>query len=275
MITKIPKSRIKPWSNFISLAAAGILLAGCSLPLSISPTPSATRIPPSPTPLVPLDTPTAIPPTPTSLPTITPTPAPEVINFTLGTTAAVVTGNVQPGQVVAYTLSAGQDQPMILLLESPHGDVTLGVLEPNGNKLLDPALKWNQWQWVLPRTEIYTIQVIGGASTESYTLTAKVAQLVNFDLGATSTSLNGTTLNGYLVSYAFSCKAGQTMTVSLSVPSATAYFDVFGIATGTLVSVNAKAITWTGVLPQTQAYVIEVVPANGLVVDYSLTVSVH
>ncbi len=275
MSSQHPNSPVKPWSIFIFLAVSGILLAGCTLPLSVSPTPTSTPIPPSPTPIVPLNTPTAIPTTQTPLPTITPTPVPGVINFTSGTTAAVETGNVQPGQVVAYTISASQDQPMILLLESPHGDVTLGVLEPNGNKLLDPSQKYTSWQWVLPKTEIYTIHVIGGASAESYTLTAKVAQLVNFDSGATSTSLNGTTLNGYVFSYALSCKSGQTMTVTLNVLPTTAYLDVFGIASGTLLSSAAKASTWTGVLPQTQEYVIEVIPAGGLVVNYSLTISVH
>ena len=65
------------------------------------------------------------------------------------------------------------------------------------------------------------------------------------------------------------------MTVSLNVPSTTATIDIFGLVTGTLLSSSAKANTWTGVLPQTQDYVIEVIPNNGQVVNYSLTVSVH
>ena len=69
--------------------------------------------------------------------------------------------------------------------------------------------------------------------------------------------------------------ANQTMTVSLNVPSSTAYLDIFGLASGTLLSSSAKATTWTGVLPQSQDYVIEVVPNNGQVVNYSITVSVH
>jgi hypothetical protein len=275
MFTKIPNSQIKPWSIFISLVVSVILLAGCSLPLSISATSTPTSIPPSPTHVIPLNTPTTVPPTQTPQPTVTPTPVTGVINFTPGTTAAVETGTVAPGQVVSYTISAGHDQPMILLLQSTHSDVTLGVFEPNGNKLLDPAIKWNNWQYVLPRTEIYTIQVIGGASTETYNLTTKVAQLVSFDTGATSMTMNGTTVNGYVFSYALTCKAGQTMTVSINVPSTSAYLDVFGIATGTLLSENAKAIAWSGVLPELQEYVIEVIPANGLVVNYALTVSVH
>ncbi|HEX7621835.1 MAG TPA: hypothetical protein VF359_11645, partial [Anaerolineales bacterium] len=187
MLTKHPISRTKSWSIFISLLVAGLLLAGCSLPISTLPAPtllpfipSPTLIPPSPTPVPPLAAPTSIPPTATPLPTLTPATASGNIVFATGTTAGVVQGTVQPGQVVAYTLSAGQSQPLILILESPHKDVTLGVLEPNGNKLLDPAKKWTRLQWLLPRTEVYTIQVIGGPMVENYTLTVKVAQLVNF-----------------------------------------------------------------------------------------------
>ena len=214
----------------------------------------------------------------------------QVVNYTLtvsigatagtivmadGTTAAQVQGTIQPGQVMTYTLNAGQSQPMILIMNSPNNDVTLGVFEPNGNMLLNPANKWTRWQGLLPQTEIYKIQLSGGATAENYTLTAKVPQLVNFPSGTSSVTLGGTTANGYVFSYALGCNANQTMTVSLNVPSTTATIDIFGLVTGTLLSSSAKANTWTGVLPQTQDYVIEVIPNNSLVVNYSLTVSVH
>ena len=211
---------------------------------------------------------------PTSAPLPTPVPSSGTIVFTTGTTAAVRTGTIQPGQVVSYTLSAAQLQPMILILGSPNKDVTLGVLDPNGNVLVDPANKFTRWQAWLPKTGIYTIQVIGGASTENYTLTVKIAQVVNFASGATSITLSGKTINGYVFSYALNAMVNQTMTVTLNVPSTTAYLDVFGIATGVLLSPAAKANSWTGVLPQTQEYVIEVIPANGLVVNYSITISI-
>ena len=164
---------------------------------------------------------------------------------------------------------------MILIMNSPNNDVTLGVFEPNGNMLLNPANKWTRWQAVLPETEQYKIQVIGGATAENYTLTAKVPQLVNFASGSSSISLNGSTVNGYVFSYAISAKANQTMTVTLSLPTNIAYIDIFGIASGTVLSPSAKVNIWTGVLSQAQDYVIEVIPNNGQVVNYSLTVSVH
>jgi hypothetical protein len=65
--------------------------------------------------------------------------------------------------------------------------------------------------------------VTGGATAENYTLTAKVAQLVNFAAGTSSITLKGNTLKGYVFSYALNGSAGQTMTATLNVPSSAAY----------------------------------------------------
>ena len=267
------KSRIL--STILFLLAITACRGTFDIGLEHSPTSTAPVVPlNTPTFIPPSSTPTSIPPSPTPQPTATTAPAAVNIIMPTGTTAGVVHGTVQPGQVVTYTLAAGQSQPMILIMNSPYNDVTLGVFEPNGTMLLDPANKWTRWQGLLPKTELYTIQVIGGTTTEDYTLTAKVAQLVNFAPGATSITLNGSTVKGYVFSYAFSCAANQTMTATLNVPSSTAYIDIFGLTTGSLLSSSAKATTWTGVLPQTQDYVIEVIPNNGQVVNYSLMVAV-
>jgi hypothetical protein len=255
-------------------------LAGLASPTSIPPSPTPetlpateTPIPPSPTPVTPA-TATSIPPSPT--PQMTATPQVPVGNFAVapGTTAGAVGGTIQPGQVITYTLGAAQSQPLTLIVDSPNKDVSLGIVEPNGNKLLNPASKRTFWGIVLPSTELYTIQVVGGATTEKYFLTVKTPQLVSLTAGATSTILSGKTVNGFLYSYAVSGSAGQTVTASLNVPSSTAVIDVYGLSTGDLLSASAKVNTWTGVLSLTQDYVIEVVPINGQVVDYSLTVSV-
>jgi hypothetical protein len=184
-------------------------------------------------------------------------------------------GSIQPNQIQSYTLSAGQYQPMILILDSPNNDAYLAVYEADGSVLLDPAKKWNNWQWLLPKTELYTIQVIGGTTSENYTLTTKVAKRIFFPTGSSSITLNGSTLKGFVFSYTLGCKINQTMTVSLNMPASSVYLDIFGLATGPLLSSSTKVNTWTGVLPATQDYIIEVIPNNGQVVDYSLTVTVQ
>ncbi len=305
MAPKRPISKPKFHSIFIAGVACSLLMMSCGVPSSLFPA-ASNSLPPTPMPGAGLASPTSIPPTPTlqelqdtptelstgltsEIPSDTPTPVlpsstpPETAtplipigSFALasGTTAGAVNGTIQPGQVVTYTMGAEQSQPLTLIVDSQNRDVTLGVSEENGNVLLDPALKQTAWQMALPGTELYTIKVIGGATTETYSLTVKTPQMVNFASGTTSATLNGKTANGNLYSYTVTFSAGQTMTVSLNVPSSTAYLDIYGLSSGTLLNADAAANTWTGILPQTQDYVIEVVPTNGQVVDYSLTVSV-
>jgi hypothetical protein len=300
-------------SAFVSSVILVLFLASCTLPISFSSKPippsptspvlmdAATSTPPSLAPLntptivppslapldtptsvpasilpsaTPLDTPTIVPPSATPLPVAAIASAPGTIAFAPGTTAGVMQGTIQPGQVITYTLAAEQFQPMVLSLESPNHDVFLGVIEPDGLVMVDASKKWTRWQWMLPLTGIYKIQVFGGATTEDFTLTTKIPQRVNFSSGANSITVNGTTLNGYVFSYALNCKANQSMTVSLNVPSSTAYLNIFGLATGSLLSSSLKATSGTVVLPQTQDYVIEVIPVNGQVVNYALTVSI-
>ncbi|MFH1523891.1 MAG: hypothetical protein ABIF04_02910 [Chloroflexota bacterium] len=273
MITRHQYTPFRKPAIAMSLTIVLALLAGCNLPImQATPSPTAISLPP-------LNTDTPIPPTPTltltSTPTTTATPSATDIVFFTGTTAGVVQGTIQPNQVLTYTLSAGQYQPMILILNSSNNGAYLAVSEPDGNALLDPAKKWTNWQWLLPKTEVYTIQVIGGTTAENFTLTAKVAKRVTFPAGGSSITLDGTTPKGYVFSYAISCKANQTMTISLNVPATSAYLDIFGLATGTLLSSSTKATTWTGTLPATEDYIIEVIPNNGQVVNYSLTVTVN
>lgn len=295
MFTKLASITHRMPSILFSLTISAILMAGCNPPSAFSATPTtiptntslplvetSTPIPTSPSTIatVPATAPAIASATATATETAAPTATTALattnIVFVLGSTAAVEQRTIQPGQIRSYTISAGQAQPMILILSSPHNDVTLAVYEPNGNVLLDPAKKWTYWQWLLPKTELYTIQVIGGAYAESYTLTVKVAARINFALGAYSGTVNGYTPEGYVISYVVGARANQTMTVILNVPGDSAYLDIFGLASGQLLlSPSAKATSWGVTLPSTQDYIIEIIPKNGQVVNYSLTVTIN
>jgi len=73
-----------------------------------------------------------------------------------------------------------------------------------------------------------------------------------------------------------SAAANQTLTANLTVPAGSAVLDIFGLATGdSLLGASEKATTFTGTLPTTQDYIIEIFPTNGQVVNYSLTVSIQ
>jgi hypothetical protein len=296
-----PRSRFEPF--FLPLTLSVLLLVGCGAQPAASPTavapdsgsalelgtpsavtPSATQGLP-----VPLDTPTLeilptatpslviVPATVQPLVVDTPQPSGSVPGASLvlaaGTTAGVARGSIGPGQVITYTLQASQSQPLTLIVDAPSNGVTLAVTSPTGTLLLGPDNKYTRWQMTLPATGLYTIQVIGGATTETFQLTYKLPQRASFASGASSLTVNGTTALGYLYSYALNCAGGQTLSASLDVPSTTAIIDIYGIATGTLLDASARVSTWSGGLPGTQDYIIEVVPVGGMVVNYALTVS--
>ena len=270
------KSLSKPFSFILPMLLSIVLLAGCNLPSNTSAAPVATSTPPaSLTPVVPLNTASFPAPSPTPVPSRTATPQPDKLIFAKGATAGVATGSLTSGQIKTFTANAEQNQAMILILNSPKNDQILGVTNPDGSTLLDPAKKWNQLQWLLPITGAYTIQVLGAAGPEDYTLTVKIAAPVNFSSGSDTAILTGKTVNGLVVSYAVYCTTGQTMTTTLNVPATTAFLDVFGLAYGPLLSSTLKAVNWSGVLPDTENYVVEVIPTNGVEVSYQLSVKCH
>ena len=256
----------------VSLIVIVALLSSCNIPLAPAATPASS---PTSTLLVPQNTPTTSPPTLTSTPTLTTTPSAINIVFAPGATASVQQGTLQPNQVQSYTLSAEKNQPMILIVDSPLRHVTLAAYEADGKILLDPAKKWMNFQWLLPATETYTIQVIGGSTTENYTLTVKVAAQISVPAGGVSKTFSGSTVNGYVFSYAINCQTGQTMHLTLNVPANSAYLDVFGIATGQVLDQSLQLTSWSGVLPSTQNYIVEIIPSASQVVNFSLTVSVN
>jgi hypothetical protein len=182
--------------------------------------------------------------------------------FRPGETMTVSQGSIQPGQIVTFSVRANQYQPLMLILGDPNDDLALGVLDPNGNRLLDPSNMYTYWQWQSPMTGVYTIQVVGGLTTENFTLTTKVGKLYTYPADGKSINIYATTLKGLIKSYAFRLSAGVVMTVSLNVPASTAYLDVFGVQTGSLLNASDKATSWTGTMPSTQEYVVEVIPGN-------------
>jgi len=272
------KNKTKSLRNSIGLIRLMIvstLLAACNLPKATPVLPTSTNVP-TDTAAPPLNTPTPTLSSPTPNPTATVQGGITNLVFDPGTTAVVAQGDLQPNQSQTFTLQAGQNQAMILLLNSTNGGASLAVYEPNGNALLDPSKKWSSWQWLLPKSELYTINVNAGASAESFILTAKVAARVTFAPGTTTATVAGSTPKGYVISYAIHGAANQTMSISLDAPGNTCALDIFGLAYGEiLLSDSADALTWTGTLPSNEDYIIEVVPKSGQVINFNLNISIN
>jgi hypothetical protein len=264
-----------------SLFLFALLLNACNLPRATpvipSLTPFATNTPPvnTPTPTPPVPLPSN--PTPTSTTITGGATGPINLLFATGTTALVASGSLQPGQSQEYTINVGNSQPMILILTSTKSEAVLAVYDAAGNVVLDPSNRWTRWQSLLSQNvQHYKIRVVGGSSAENFNLTVKVAARINFASGATSATISASTVKGYVLTYAVRGIAGQTLTASIDVPAGQAVMDIFGLATGDdLLGAGENEITFTGILPSTQDYIVEVFPTHGDVVAFTLSVIIH
>jgi hypothetical protein len=291
-------------TNFIKCFLAILILAlissGCGLvnisftnPTSIFPTQKSfstfiptTPVPYSPIPPSPTSQPTSTPlptslptftPLPISLPTLTPLPAGIVrISFAAGATSGVAQGQLQATQIKTFILRAMQSQPMMVAVNSQNSDVTLAIQGYQDGRVLLPASnRYSTWQTILPVTEDYLIQVIGGASTENFYLSVNIPSRIIFASGATSATVSGPTPGGFAVIYVLRASGGQTMSVVLQVPQDSGALSIYGYSDGQpMVRSVMNQTAFTTKLPSTQDYIIEVVPFYGHVINYSMTVMV-
>jgi hypothetical protein len=269
----------------ILVLLGSLLLGGCSL-LSSAETPTAlpTLVQATPTLFV-LASPTAIgvPPTETSIPaTSTPSPipppptlAPIRFNFAPGWTAGSVSGTILPGQTQVILFAAGAGQLTFVTADSPNKDVTIGITGADGQVLVSPSQKWTSWKGYLPSTQDYSVQVNGGATTETYQITFVIPVRISFAKGATSGGVASSLAPYQVQSYVVNAGGGVPMLVNTK--NANTTIAIFGASDGnTLVpawSATKGLPGWQGMLPSSQDYVIQVIaPASSQ--SFNLVVSI-
>lgn len=224
----------------------------------------------------------APPPTGAPPPTTVPPPGPPtgVIQMAPGATEAEVQGQLAANAIATYSLSAQANQNMQLSLSSNSNSARIAVLSPGGFPL--PPQRGNPegtyWQGNLPTTGTYIIQVLAGsaAPTANYSLNVTIPVRISFAPGAISASVQGVTNNGRIVTYLLKANGGQTMTVNLVAPPNSAGITIYGLDDGQpLIRSQSGATSFSGQLPATQDYVIQVVPFSNSLVNYTLDVTVQ
>ena len=278
---------------FSSLILLAVIVTACGGTTALPPTappatptpvpsPSPTGVPPTlPPPTSPPPTTTPVPPTTTPVPpTTTPVaePPPTRIAFASGATSALVEGTVQPGAISRYVLkdSAGQTMRVYLSPYQPV-DLLMAIWGADGDVLLSGHVKTDQWSGVLRTTQDYFISVTtaDGSTAVSYALQVIIPERIQFAAGTTSALVSGGAPAGGGHNYVLSAMGGQTMTVHLGVTQGLGLIIIWGADGTVLISDHAEATDWTGVLPSTQDYYIDVrAAADNPALAYALEVSI-
>jgi hypothetical protein len=222
------------------------------------------------------NTPLPLPTNTTVPPTVPPVPAATRITFLNGATVGVVSAPIQAAHAHNYVLQASKAQPMFVFVASPHNDVTVSIQTQDGTNILGASADQTSWQGSLPQTGDYYLTVHGGAYLENFSLTVTVPLRIVFAAGATSGTVNGTTIGGYGVSYALFAGKGQDMNVDLENLSSKASLSIYGFTDGQRYLRSEKGQTsFHFKLPSTQDYIIVVVPTADNEVSYTLTIKIQ
>ena len=278
----------------LSLTVLAVIVAACGGTTAVPPTsppPTQTPLPPPSTtpvsPTVPPPTGTPLPPNNTPPPTTTPLPSietpvaeppPTRIQFATGATSALVQDTVQPAATNRYALKASAGQIMRVYL-SPYqqADLLMAIWGADGDVLLSGHVKADQWYGVLRTTQDYFIGVTtaDGSNAASYALQVVIPERIQFAAGTTSALVSGGAPAGGAHNYVLSAMGGQTMTARLSVTQGLGLVVIWGADGSVLISDHAEATEWSGVLPSTQDYYIDVeAAADNPALKYTLEVTI-
>ena len=184
------------------------------------------------------------------------------IYFITGATSSVINSTLNAGQSKDYVFYALANQVLLARLTTDNpGSVSL--LDTNGNELPASILSSDGTfaRSVLPSYQDYIVEVASGSKNIKYSLTITVPSRITFKQRATSNSVDGLVLNHNTVSYILRVLKRQTMTVSVSSSDGRLVLNIYGLEDdSSLVQASAAKSSWTGKLPSTQDYVIDVVP---------------
>jgi hypothetical protein len=198
------------------------------------------------------------------------------INLATGATQAVVTGHVNAGQRVSYLAGAAQGQVMLAELSTPSSSAVLEIVGADGNVLLASTTRYTSFRSVLPKTQDYEFRVVGGNSGQDFTLVLTFAVPVRFASGADSASYEGSTVNGYPVTYTVYANKGQDLHVSVDTNPNDAALTIWGFNDGNpYARAQNGVVNFTLDLPESQYYIIEVVPQGGRVIEYEVEIEVN
>ena len=216
-------------------------------------------------------------------------PVPQRIQFAPGAISAEIGGSLPGNGIARYVLgaSAGQQMSLNLTQSSAGGHAILALWGADGAVFISGGVDATAWSGLLPLTQDYYIDVRSVTSSPvDYILDVTIPppssssepfpRRIQFAPGGTSATVNGTLPGSSTVRHVLGAAAGQTMTVDLtdSAPGVNAILIIWGVDGTVLISSHAGATHWSGILPLTEDYYIDIRSATGATIGYTLHVSI-
>ena len=220
---------------------------------------------------------TATPKTPTAiLPTAIPVNM-DRISFLANATSANLSGSLTGGQVKEYALRVMANQVMMVNVSVPNQDAVIAVYGlTSGQVFLGASSNQTFWQGRVPSTQDYVVQVISRGAATNFNLSVTIPENIIFQAGAVSASRSYPLRAREMHSFLLHANAGQSMTLSLSFSDQSVLLAFYGYQDGQpYLRTVVGATSWTGTVPATQDYVIQVVSVVDNATSFKLDVTIQ
>ncbi len=203
------------------------------------------------------------------------TPGAERISFAVGTTSATRTSSVAAGVTKRYVFRAGAGQVTMVDVFSNAGSAQLAIIGANGRVVMSFAAGVTSFRAPLPTSQDYFIEVRSATSSAlSYTLQLIIPQRISFARGAVSASLAGSAPQNGTHNYVLRAAAGQLMTINIPVTAGQVILIVYGNDGSVLQSDHVGSSSFSGRLPLTEDYFLDVRSVGSTAARYQLNVRI-
>ena len=211
---------------------------------------------------------------------------PRRISFPVGGTTATIQGVTATPGLDRFVIRALAGQTMSVNISSSQGPAIIIIYGADGNVLISDHAGATTWSGQLPTTQDYLIDTRSiGSAAVPFTLTVTIPPLgeaptptpkrISFPPGGTTATAQSTLGVNGMDRWVLRALAGQTMTVNTSTTQGQVILIIFGVQDGNvLISDHAGATSWTGVLPSTEDYYIDVRSVGSVAANYTLQVTI-
>ncbi|MGC9523410.1 MAG: hypothetical protein ACP5HG_16190, partial [Anaerolineae bacterium] len=203
-----------------------------------------------------------------------PTPAPETamrLTFAPGATSISVDDQVPAGDVNRYVLAVTAEQLMEVAL-SPQAGLRMEIIGEDGTVVKPEGPPF--FRGTVPATQDYVIAVASEAGAVDYTMQVIIPMRIVFSPGGTTTEVEATLPPFTTGHYVIRALAGQTMTLEAAATTGEVILIVYGADGTVLQTDHAGASSFSGILPSTQDYLIDVRSVGGTTANVAMTVAI-
>ncbi|HZE14508.1 MAG TPA: hypothetical protein VE197_01695, partial [Mycobacterium sp.] len=172
-----------------------------------------------------------------------------------------------------YTIHVAAGQIMSIDLQST-AQLETSVRGENGTVLL-PTGNNGFFRSVVPTSQDYIITLTGRPQATAYSMTVTVPVRISFASGVTSATVQGNLAPNAIGHYVLGGSAGQTMTIQTSTTNGQIVLLVYGADRTALIPGHSRAKSFTGTLPSTQDYFIDLESVGSAAASFSMTVTIQ